>query len=232
MANGMYVMSPKELLALLTNSNMNGGRAGARLNYGSRAGNLLPRAQREFLEAVRDTPRRPTTAGVVHPEDEASRVANRRSKDEDLSPVELAWLQRLPLDPTAITFGDAVQLAALAGSISKMKTPASHRLVESVWRPVKELHDERLAKAQLEKVRAPLPDLPRTTVEAVAASLEERHPGVSQQALMIEARAIVEPFDESRQRDRHRAIESAERKLQQLSDERQRRVELARPVSA
>jgi hypothetical protein len=171
MANGMHVMTPKELLDLLSGSNMNAGKAGARLRRGANPGSLLPRAQREFLETVRDTPRRTTTAGVVHPEDEAGRVANRRNKDEDLSPVELAWLQRLPLDPAAITFDDAVQLAALASSVSKMKTPATYRLVESVWRPVKDLHDERLAKAQLEKARAPLPDLPLTTVQAIAASL-------------------------------------------------------------
>jgi hypothetical protein len=232
MANGMYVMTPKELLAFLSGSNMNGGRAKSRLNHGSRAGNLLPRAQREFLEAVRDAPRRPSTAGVVHPEDEAGRAGNRRNKDEDLTPVELAWLQRLPLDPAAITFDDAVQLAALAGSVSKMKTPASYRLVESVWRPVKDLHDERLAKAELDRARAPLPDLPHTTLEAIAASLEEKHPGVSQQALMIEARAVVEPFEVTRQRDRLRAIDRAEQKLQALTEERSRRSELSRPVPA
>jgi hypothetical protein len=113
-----------------------------------------------------------------------------------------------------------------------MKTPATFRLVESVWRPVKDLHDQRLAKAQLEKARAPLPDLPRSTMQAIAASLAEQHPGVSEDALVVEARAIVEPFEERRQRDRLRSIEKAEKKLLELSEDREHRSELARPVSA
>lgn len=224
-------MTTSELLKLLDGKQMNRGAAISRLSRSTRVGHTLPTSQVDFLKAIYDAPRSKANIGPVHPESEASRAQYRRDKDEDLSPVELAWLQRLPLDASKVTFDDAVRLAALAKSIQETKTPASARLVQSVWLPVKQLHDERVAKAATERVRESLPKIPEATLGALADALAEQHPGVSRDALMVEAREIVNHFESQRDRDHERTIERADKRLADLDADVARSAETAREVS-
>lgn len=227
----MTAMTTRELLKLLDGKQMNQGAAKAKLGRTGRPGHYLPADQKRFLESVSTAARPQRGAGPVHPETEASRNQYRRDKDEDLTPVELAWLQRLPLDPSKVTFDDAVRLAALAASIREAKTPASARLVQSVWEPVKHLHDERVAKDRAERVREPLGKLPKTTVGAIADALMEEHPGVSREALMHEAREIVSNFEAQRIRQYERTIEKADQQLAEVNVDVARSAETAREVS-
>jgi hypothetical protein len=228
----MAALKPTELLDLLSSSQMNPGRAKNRLHHYSKPGNYLPAAQRKLLQAVADSKRVRNASRVSHPDDESRRQQYRRDKDEDLSPVELAWLQRLPLDPAAVTFDDAAQLAALANSVSQTKTPASYRLVESVWRPVKQLHDERVAKARVEHAREPLTELPDVTLDAIVDALEEEYPGVSRDALRYDAQQIVVDFTDQRDRANERAIERADQHLADVAADISRTNETAREAVA
>ncbi len=56
-----------------------------------------------------------------------------------LSPSDLAWLTRLPADPASISLEDGQVLAGMAQAL----TPGSaeRRLVDSIWLPLKALHD-------------------------------------------------------------------------------------------
>jgi hypothetical protein len=225
-------LTTQEILKLLDGKQMTKGRAGAMLRRSEKPGNYLTADQRAFLQSVYKTPYRKSDVSVPHPQDEATRAQYRRDKDEDLTAVELAWLQRLPLDPAKVTFDDATHLAALANSVKVTKTPASARLVQSVWQPVKQLHDERIAKARVEHVRAGLNDLPDTTIGAIADALAEQHPGVSRDALMHDARDIVKDFEGKRDRDHHRAVERADQQLAQVDEDIRRSTETARESAA
>lgn len=225
-------LTTQEILKLLDGKQMTKGRAGAMLRRSTQAGNYLTADQRAFLESVYEKPYRKADVSQSHPQDEATRAQYRRDKDEDLTAVELAWLQRLPLDPAKISYDDATQLAALAASVKVTKTPASARLVQSVWQPVKQLHDERIAKARVDHVRSGLDALPASTVGAIAEALTEQHPGVSKNALMHDARDIVSDFEAQRARDHQRAVERADQQLAEVDADIKRSTETAREAVA
>ncbi len=136
----------------------------------------ISRAEREFLTAMHDRP----TVGAktyVHPEQAARLGAHRES--EDLTPAELVWLQRLPSDPHQISHQDAAQLASLYRAISKMKNPSSKQLVESIWMPVKALHDTRDAQEELAAAKETVPAIPSAAVHALAEAIAADTPGLS-----------------------------------------------------
>lgn len=158
-----------------------------------------------------------------HPQQHAGRERYLRDNDEELSPVELVWLQRLPRDPKEVTFEEAARLASLAASINTLKAPSSARLVESVWEPVKALHDKRVAEAQLERARQPLPSIPDGALDAVTELLARDHPGVSEGALQFQAQELMAEFHATRQHDHERAVadsEAAVEAIDQRSSER------------
>lgn len=161
-----------------------------------------------------------------HPQQRASRERYLRDNDEELSPVELVWLQRLPRDPKDVTFEDAARLAALAGSISTTKAPSSARLVESVWEPVKALHDKRVAEAQLEQTRQPLPSIPDGGLEAVTELLSREHPGVSEGALNFQAQELLAEFQATRQHDHQRAVAASEAAIEAIDQRTTERLSL------
>jgi len=90
-----------------------------------------------------------------------------------LSAADLAWLTRLPASPASISLEDGQVLAGMAQAL----TPGSadRRLVDSIWLPLKALHDTALAADTADKAgRNPMTsDTPPTTTEEVLASLPD-----------------------------------------------------------
>jgi len=90
-----------------------------------------------------------------------------------LSAADLAWLQRLPSDPVSITFEDARVLAGMSAALPLGS--ADRRLVDSIWLPVKQLHDTAQAADTVDTPgRNPMTsDTPPTTIDEVLASLPD-----------------------------------------------------------
>ncbi|GAB6983525.1 hypothetical protein [Nocardioides pyridinolyticus] len=208
-------LTSKDIVGLLEGGLAN-GQAMFHLSKRRQPGDLLSTRQRAFLEEVTRTGRK---SGQVpeHPESGAAREQYRRDSDAELSAVELAWLDRLPRDPAQVRFEDAQRLAALAASISPMKAPQSARLIESAWAPVKALHDRRVAEAELKQAQRPLPRLPDGLVDALLDALIEEHPGVSREALRVQARELATDVQVRREDAYANALNRARRHVDLLS---------------
>ena len=176
---------------------------------------------RELLTALA-TPKASRTK-VTHPLEHATREQYRRDNDDDLSPVELMWLQRLSLDPTKVSFPDAARLAALAQSISPMQAPASARLIDSIWGPVKAVHDRRIAEEQRANAAEPLTRIPSVAIGAIAELLEQQNAGLDDLAIASKAREVIASVSTQRE-DRHsKALARADRDLKELADRKAQR---------
>lgn len=227
----MATLSPSRLFELLAPGPVASGKALSARHSGTRSSTTLPSAQLQFLD---DVGRRTNTKDdvPVHPEDRSRLLGDRRDRGADLSPVELAWLQRLPIEPTDITFDDAVRLAELARTVSEMKTPASFRLIESIWGPVRELHDERVARAKLKIAQRPIAPLPKSTKDAIEAYLVERSPETSPRALGYEADEIIDEYRKQQKAEHARNLERAEKALQTVLAARAKRASLTSEVAS
>lgn len=132
-----------------------------------------------WLQGVLEAMQQGATGGGVfrHPRDMAHRKRQpRRTGDLELTPVELAWLQRLPADPEQVSFDDAVELAAMTFVDRGIGSPST-RLLNSHWLPVEAVFDRREAEYRLQEARRPLHLIPNP-VPAVAAVIALEVDGV------------------------------------------------------
>lgn len=210
-------LTTQELFRLLDGKQMTIGRAAGILSR-DRHRPSLPAAQRAFVQTVHDTLRERPAPPPPHPEAAARTSTTRRDATADLTPVELAWLDRLPRDPSQIRFEDAAELAALAGSINKMRTPQSARLVDAVWLPVKAIHDRRAADAQLAQARRPMPSLPPETKDAVLAALAAQKMEISSEALHAEAAKLIDDFNAARSNAHESNLRTAKERVNELTE--------------
>ena len=160
---------------------------------------------------------------VAHPLQHATRAQYRRDQDDDLSPAELMWLQRLSLDPTQISFPDAARLAALTQSVSRVQAPASARLLDSIWQPVKEVHDRRVAEAQRANAAEPLTRIPSVALGAVAELIEQQNEGLDDLAIASKAREVISTVSTQREGQHSKALARADRDLKELADRKAQR---------
>lgn len=227
-------LTTKDVLSLLDGKQMTQGRALGHLRRGSRPGHSLPRAQLDFVKAVYESYQRKPKGEAVpaHPEKTSIRHRYRRESDGELTPVELAWLDRLPRDPAKVRFEDAERLAALAGSISEMRSPQSARLVNSIWEPVKALHDHRVAAADLERAKRPLPAVPEQVTDALIDALSVDHPGVPRAALHVQANEMLAKVRDERQQRHADGLRHAQRRADELAQQQAGYDDLTRDVEA
>jgi hypothetical protein len=211
-------LTTSELLSLLDGKQMTAGRAIGIIRRDEHRPSLPP-AQRAFVKSVRESSRRRPGPTPTHPENSATSSRTRRDPNAELSPIELAWLERLPSDPAQVRFEDAVELAALASSVSAMRAPQSARLVNSVWLPIKAHHDRRVAEARLAQAREPLPSLPSETKAALAEALAAQNPGLSELARAAEVSEILRTFEEGRAAARETSLRQAEARIKTLDAE-------------
>lgn len=173
-------------------------------------------AQRKFAEDYQAMPT-PEVRTHVHPAHTVS-SAPRRPKGP-LTPVELAWLNRFPapVDPAAVTFNDAQALAQMDATISPLEHPADSRLLRSVWSPVLEHHDGKSADVAMENAKRPLPDLPASTVAALADALAAEIPALTREEAVGRAGAMVRDAAAKRAQARQAAIDAADEQQMRVS---------------
>jgi hypothetical protein len=231
------MLSSKQVLDLITSKS--GGKAGAamamkrQLEQGRRAPGFQPGAadQRRFLEAFigswqADRPGAIRTArepkkSYAHPERAARhpRDASGRGGPDlktGLEPADIVWLQRLPTDPTKVTYADAVQLASLYNA-TKPNT-SDRRLVESIWRPVKQVHDLKAAEAELELARQPLPDVPSSALGALTEAVRAETSELTDEEVVARASQMLRTALDGRTAQRDAAIGAAQAQIAALRD--------------
>ena len=212
-------ITASEILDLASKPQWTGVTAGRvkamlRRTSGAREGAVVERVR--FLEEAAAIPRSPSPT-YVHPAETTAARSYRRDKDAvELTSVELMWLQRLPLNPQDVTHDDAQRLAGLAGSISRMKSPASYQLVESVWRPVRELHDQHLAAQRLEMAKHGIPALPESVRGALAEAIHEEHPDWPRGAAYERAGELLAERQGMREREHAVKVRTAEARVQEI----------------
>jgi len=130
--------------------------------------------------AAQHTPGAPGAEPYRHPANDPRAHAPGRG-GTPLSPSDLAWIGRLPTDPTKMPYDDAAALAGLASSLAGTKHASDARLVESVYAPVRELHDGNAARVALTAAQRPAPPVPSSALQAltdaIAAEVPTLQPG-------------------------------------------------------
>lgn len=191
------IPSSQRLLSLITMDNtglkrgkvkglVDGGRP-KRLNDAP-----YPTAIREFLDGFLQSmlAQDVDAAMLRHPAEDAARTAPVYPPSVTaLEAPDLAWLQRLP-QAEEISYADAVQLARFAHFPFGMNS-SSKRLVESLWQPVNELYDARVAEAVKAKTVRPLFKIP-SPVAAVAVAIENEHPYLTPEEARGRAEELVD----------------------------------------
>jgi hypothetical protein len=229
-------LSSKRILDLITSKNA--GKAGAAIAMrrqleqgrapGFQAGAV---EQRRFLEAFigsRQIDRagsnrvaREPKKSYAHPERAARSVPDHSGRGgpdlkTGLEPADLVWIQRLPTDPTKVTYADAVQLASLYNA-TKPGTP-DRRLAESIWRPVKEVHDLKAAEAELELARQPLPDVPSSALGALTEAVRAETTELTDDEVVARASQMLRTALDGRTAQRDAAIGAAQAQIAALRD--------------
>jgi hypothetical protein len=169
--------------------------------------------QRQYLKALLDMP--PSNSATYnHP---AEGKLPTRPENEPLSPSEISWLQLLPADPTKVTYNDAQTLAAMSQSLPPIKNSADRRLVDSIWLPVKEVHDLKAATTDLANAEHPIPYMP-DPLAAMADAVASENPHLEpEEAIARASRAIVDAKT-IRITNRSRAITQAQDKVADLKN--------------
>lgn len=204
------------LLDLLTmdNTDLNRGRVQHLVRRGGGAitstatprlatgGDRYPSSVRQFLDDLLVSMKDGSTATTFqHPADAAThRLAYpSESNRKELTPADLAWLDRLPA-AEKVSYDDAVVLATLAQHEWGIGSP-SKRLVQSIWAPVNEVFDRRQAESNLKSARKPLWRIPNA-VTAIADVIAHEVPALSPEEAFERAGQMVDE-QLSQRRERH-----------------------------
>lgn len=221
-------LTSRQILDLVT-SRAGAGKAGAAMALKrqlNRPGKTTFGAadQRRFLQAFLD--QRPDGAGsttvkktYAHPERAARQpvdMSGRGGPDlkSGLQPADIVWLQRLPTDPSQVTYTDAVQLAGLYNA-TKPGT-SDRRLAESIWRPVKQVHDLKAAEVDLEIARRPLADVPSSALGALTEALRAETTELTDDEVVGRASQLLRTALDGRTAGRDAAIAAAETQITEM----------------
>ena len=126
-----------------------------------------------------------------------------------VSPVEVAWLNRLPQDPQQVSFDDARALATMARTVLAAKHPADARLVHQVWDPIKAVHDQAAAKVAIDNDRQPLPDVPSSTLGALADAIHAEQDQLRPEEALTRASVMLQQARQQRVAAHEQTIASA-----------------------
>lgn len=176
--------------------------------------------QKKLLDAYAQRERTPTET-YAHPETRAKSMPLDHSRQGDqrtakLEPADIAWLQRLPSDPRAVTYADAVQLATFARNIPGRT--ADRRLLDAVWLPVKQIHDLRAAEADLANARQQLPEVPSSALGALAEAVRSETTELTDDEALSRASTLLRDTLDRRSAERDARIAVAEAQIASLMD--------------
>ncbi len=171
--------------------------------------NLTP-AQLKFLDAV-DKVAPVSRSTYAHPAEAASFAPARENKP--LTPSELAWLQRLPADPTKVPFADAQKLFTLVNSV---QSPDDNQLLRSIADPVREYHDGKKAEVDLANASAPVPPAPHEALAAVADAVASELDQLEPHEVVARAGEMLHENGQRRVAEQHYKINTAQQRVDQL----------------
>jgi hypothetical protein len=166
--------------------------------------------QARLIEALIATPQRVVRRHVLPWADATPTI-----RKGPLSGSDIAWLQRLPTDHTAISDDDAIELWRLSQQIEAKGGDA--RLLNSIWLPVKQRHEKLAAEATIATLSASVPPLPNGTVAVLAQALEVEG-GLSPQEAQVRARTRLDQMQEAGAKSRARRLEAAHRALTNVTE--------------
>lgn len=213
------MLTTNEIVKLIA-SPPNGLTAGALAHFAQREHGKSTVTQSAFLkDAQHQHPvgATPTPESYNHPGRLAYHTKPR--PEGPLTPTELAWLGRLPDDPTKTSFDDAAALGQLAANISRMEHPTDHRLVHSYWQPIADHHDTAEAEVALANARAvPLPPVPASTLPALAEAVAVEHPELSPGEATGRAKALLDQAVTKRDDARAHVIDNAKSTISAVGD--------------
>ena len=168
-------------------------------------------AQKSLLESLLTQPAEGLST-YAHPGRDAQAVAG---LSPQLTASDLAWLQRLPTEPDQIRYEDARTLAGMAQA-----TPlgsSDRRLVDSIWAPVKNLHDVAQAKVELANATAAaVPTPPAATTNVLTAALAREMPMLTPDEASARARALLQEAVDKQSESRRKVRDAAAQKLADL----------------
>lgn len=177
-------------------------------------GSTLSSAERDFLREVASHSPPPVEA-VLHPRQEAGLLPAGGSTP--LEPSDIAWIERLPTDPTKVPYLDAVHLATMAANIApNSQHGADARLIRSVWAPVAAVYDQRQAEAELRNAQAPARPIPTGAVTVLAEAYRQEGVASDEERADVYARKVLSEVAAEREQRRRRAIGQAEERNQQM----------------
>jgi len=171
----------------------------------------------------------PTVTTYAHPADDPR--ARSVKPVDGLTPADLAWINRLPNDPAQVPFTDAVSLAGLASGVSAFKHPSDARLVESVWQPVKEIHDANAARVALDQAQTPVPNVPSSALSALTDAIAAEVPQLDSTEAVARAGAQLRDTLDKRTAARDSKVADAKAAIAQASEAAARRTATTRQVS-
>ena len=139
-------------------------------------------AQKALLDSLVTAPAEGAMQSYAHPGDNPT-----PNLPAQLNAADLGWLQRLPTEPEKISYEDG---RVLAGMVQATKLGSSdRRLVDSIWNPVKQLHDIGQAKANLANAdAAAVPTPPPATHDVLATALAREMPMLTRDEVRARAR--------------------------------------------
>ncbi len=135
-----------------------------------------------------------------------------------LSPSDLAWIDRLPNDPTKMPYEDAAALAGLSASLAGTQHTSDARLVDSVWKPVQEVHDANAARVALDQAQRSVPDVPSSAVRALADSIAAEVPNLEPAEALSRAGTQLREALDKRTAAREQKILDARAAIAQASE--------------
>lgn len=188
-------------------------------------GTYMPRT-RDFVERFAQVPDPNSAKKPSHPAD--FQTVGRRRTEGPLSAAEMAWLQRLPSDPTQVPFEDAAEVANLVAKVSRMKDPAGARLLTSVWQPIADYHDRRVAQDRLARARQPLPTIPSGALDALIEAVKIEDPTLPDDVIVSRANTLLRTTLDKRSDDYIKEQHDAQAAMQALDDAIAKRKEVAR----
>lgn len=168
----------------------------------------------------------PTAATYAHPADDPR--ARSVKPVNGLTPSDMAWISRMPTDPAAVPFDDAVALAGLASGLSTFKHPSDARLVQSVWQPVKEIHDANAARVALDQAQTPVPNVPSSALSALTDAIAAEVPQLDSTEAVARAGAQLGDTLDKRATARQNKVTDARAAIAQASEAAARRTAVTR----
>jgi hypothetical protein len=191
---------------------------------GGRTGHGLDPVTRQFIDDLAERGPVPS-ANHLHPNQVAGREHASSEPRDGLTPAEIVWLQRLPDEPSDVTFKDATALARLNASIDGQLHRGDKRLVESIWIPVRVRHDRLDAQAALANASKPVPVPPRSATVALAQAIQGEEPHLTEDEALERAKTMLQEEQAQLERLRERQITLAQSTIDSLAADELRRAE-------